>query len=224
MSFALKAGSKQMDNHLLRFAKDKKFTFIDCETFNLCLNEFNNLPWQIAMIETLGAEKIVEKHDLYVGWDTELRISEEAKRITKFDDIKFANKKLPAEECVRKTHEILKNSDYIVGHNLLGFDVYLLRIAFKKFGLDWKFMMPKVLDTFALMKGVRLESKYKTGSDLLAYQYKQIHTIKGRLKCALGALGKEFGIDHNYDKLHDALVDLELNLKVWNKIKYLIEV
>lgn len=224
MSFALKAGRKQMDDHLLRFAKDKKFTFIDCETFNLCLNEFNNLPWQIAIIETLGAEKIVNKHDFYVGWDTELRISKEAKRITKFDDVKFAAKKLPAEECIRKTHEVLKNSDYIVGHNLLGFDVYLLRIAFKKFGLDWKFIMPKILDTFALMKGVRLESKYKAGSDLLAYQYKQIHTIKSRLKCALGTLGKEFSIDHDADKLHDALADLELNLKVWNKIKYLIEV
>lgn len=213
-----------MDDHLLRFAKDKKFTFIDCETFNLCLNEFNNLPWQIAMIETLGAEKIVEKHDLYLGWETDLKISEEAKRITRFSDEKFNLKKTSAEECVNKTYEILKNSDYIVGHNLLGFDVYLLRIAFKKFGLDWKFMMPKILDTFALMKGVRLESKYKNGTNLLAYQYKQVHTIKSKLKCSLGALGKEFDIDHNYDALHDALVDLELNLKVWNKIKYLIEI
>ena len=84
--------------------------------------------------------------------------------------------------------------------------------------------MPKILDTFALMKGVRLESKYKSGSDLLAYQYKQIHTIKSKIKCSLGVLGKEFDIDHDHNSLHDALVDFELNLKFWNKLKYMIEV
>ena len=43
--------------------------------------------------------------------------------------------------------------------------------------------------------------------------------VKG-VKTNLTALGKEYNIDHNYDKLHDALVDLELNLKVWNKLKW----
>lgn len=224
MNSALKAGGKQMDDHLLRFAKDKKFTFIDCETFNLCLNECNNLPWQVAVIETLGAEKIVDKHDFYLDWDTDLTISEEAKKITRFSQTKFDQRKISAEICAKKIHSILTNSDYIVGHNLLGFDVYLLRIAFSKFGLDWKFMMPKILDTLALMKGIRLESKYSKDVDLLTFQYKQIHTIKKNLKCSLGVLGKEFDIKHNYDSLHDALVDLELNLKVWNKIKYLIEI
>ena len=36
-------------------------------------------------------------------------------------------------------------------------------------------------------------------------------------------MGEEFGIEHDYDKLHDALVDLELNIKVWDKIKYQID-
>ena len=40
-----------MDEHLLRFDKDKNYTFIDCETENLCLNDFHNLPWQIGMIK-----------------------------------------------------------------------------------------------------------------------------------------------------------------------------
>ena len=42
-----------MDGHLIRFDEDKTFVFIDCETENLCLNSFNNLPWQIAMIKAL---------------------------------------------------------------------------------------------------------------------------------------------------------------------------
>jgi hypothetical protein len=40
----------------------------------------------------------------------------------------------------------------------------------------------------------------------------------------LTALGKENGIEHDYEKLHDAINDLDLNLKVWNKLKWQIEV
>jgi len=37
-------------------------------------------------------------------------------------------------------------------------------------------------------------------------------------------LGKENGIEHDYESLHDAINDLDLNLKVWNKLKWQIEV
>ena len=60
-------------------------------------------------------------------------------------------------------------------------------------------------------------------TDFLEYQYKIMsRRVKG-VRTNLTALGKEYNIDHNYDKLHDALVDLELNLKVWNKLKWEIE-
>lgn len=50
-----------MDSHLLRFDKTKNIVFIDCETFNLCLNFCHNLPWQIAMIKSQGDKKIDER-------------------------------------------------------------------------------------------------------------------------------------------------------------------
>ena len=42
-----------MDSHLIRF-QEKKFLFLDFETFNLNLNCEFNLPWQVAtlLIET----------------------------------------------------------------------------------------------------------------------------------------------------------------------------
>ena len=46
--------------------------------------------------------------------------------------------------------------------------------------------------------------------------------VKG-VRTNLTALGKEYNISHDYEKLHDALVDLELNLKVWNKLKWEID-
>ncbi len=50
-----------MDNHLIRFQK-KKFLFMDFETFNVCLSDRVNLPWQVAtiLIETKENSKGIE--------------------------------------------------------------------------------------------------------------------------------------------------------------------
>ena len=73
-----------MDNHLIRFQK-KKFLFLDFETFNVCLSDKFNLPWQVATILTETVEndkgqiKSVERgrQNLYLKWDTDLKISKE---------------------------------------------------------------------------------------------------------------------------------------------------
>tara|TARA_B100001939_G_C16893245_1_gene596413 strand:- start:76 stop:255 length:180 start_codon:yes stop_codon:yes gene_type:complete len=59
-----------MDEHLLRFDKEKEYVFIDCETLNLCLNYCHNLPWQIAMIKAKGDDKFDEKDFLSSGIPT----------------------------------------------------------------------------------------------------------------------------------------------------------
>ena len=87
-----------MDNHLIRFQK-KKFLFMDFETFNVCLSDKFNLPWQVAtiLVETVeDSDRVGNKkqrtrgsQDLYLKWDTDLKISKEAKRITKYSEKKF---------------------------------------------------------------------------------------------------------------------------------------
>ena len=72
-----------MREHLLRFDKSKTYVFIDCETFNLCLNSAYNLPWQIAMIKAVAGKKVGEKN-FYIKWDTDLKIGAEAARITRY--------------------------------------------------------------------------------------------------------------------------------------------
>ena len=69
---------KTMDEHLLRFNPQKEYVFIDCETFNLCLNEFHNIAWQVSMIKVKNDKKIDERN-FFIDWDTELKISNEAK-------------------------------------------------------------------------------------------------------------------------------------------------
>ena len=56
------------------------------------------------------------------------------------------------------------------------------------------------------------------------YQYKcTCNTRVKGVRTNLSSLGKEYEIDHDYEKLHDALVDLQLNIKVWNKIKWQVD-
>jgi DNA polymerase III epsilon subunit-like protein len=220
-----------MDNHLIRFQK-KKFLFLDFETFNVCLSDQFNLPWQAATILLEYGDgkngriksKELSRHDLYLKWDTDLKISKEAKRITNYSESAFKKNCIPEEEGFKIIYKQVKNTDYIVGHNVLGFDIYLLRNWFRKHGKNYDDLPYKVLDTFAVAKAIALGYRYKKNEcGLLDFQMKMINIRKKGLRTSLGALGKSYGISHRPDKLHNALVDLELNIKLWDKLKYQID-
>ena len=213
-----------MHEELLRYDKDKEFLFIDCETFNLCLNECHNLPWQIAMIKYKG-NKIIKSWDINIKWDTHLKIGEEAARITRFNKKDYEKKAIDHSQAFSIISEQLDSCDFVAGHNLLGFDIYLIKSYYKKMGRCYKHLVDKVIDTLSLAKGIKFGIPYKKEEcSLIEYQYKMCHTFKKGVRANLAALGKENDIEHNYDKLHDALVDLELNIKVWDKLKWRIEI
>ena len=211
-----------MDEHLLRFNKDKTYVFIDCETENLSLNLARNLPWQISMIKVKGEEKLDFK-DYYVEWDRDLNISKEAARITRFNYKKYKSSAIHIDEIFPTLDDWLNNCDYIVGHNLLGFDMYLIKGIYERAGEKYRHFMPKIIDTLSIARGIKISEEYKPGDNFLEYQYKMINVIRKGMKTSLSALGKQYDIDHDYDNLHDALVDLELNIKVWNKLKWGLE-
>jgi DNA polymerase III epsilon subunit-like protein len=225
MSFLLKAiwRNVKMDEHLLRYDKNKTFVLIDFETFNLCLNFCHNLPWQIGMIKGKGDFKNDSKN-YYVNWDTDLKISEDAARITRYDHNKVCKHGLKIEEIFPTIKDWLDHSDYIIGHNILGFDVYLIKELYKKMGCHWEHLMSKIVDTNCIARGIKYNIPYKPSENLLEYQYKILHTRRKDVRSSLGLLGKENAIEHDYDKLHDAINDLDLNLKVWNKLKWQVEI
>jgi len=212
-----------MDEHLLRYDKKKTFVLIDLETFNLCLNFCHNLPWQIGMIKAKGDFKLDSKN-YYINWDTKLKISQDAARITRYDHKKVQRDGLNIKDAFPTIKDWLDHADYIVGHNILGFDVNLIKELYKTMGYKWDHLMPKIIDTNCMARGIKYNMPYKPNENLLEYQYKIYHTRRKDVKSSLSFLGKENGIEHDYDKLHDALNDLDLNLKVWNKLKWQIEV
>lgn len=213
-----------MDEHLLRFDKEKQFIFIDCETENLCLNNTHNLPWQIAMLKTVNGQKIAEKNFL-VSYDRELHVGAKAAEITRFNPVDHAKASVPFKDIFPTVRDWLNSADYIVGHNILGFDIYLIKGMYESRGEDYTPIVNKIIDTMCLVRGLKLGIEYKPELEsLLEYQYKVMHLKKKGIKSNLLAVGKEYNIEHNYDLLHEAINDLELNLKVWNKLKWQVSI
>ena len=213
-----------MREHLLRFDKSKTYVLIDCETFNLCLSSSFNLPWQIAMIKAVDGKKTAEK-DFHIKWDTDLKIGEAAARITKYSERTMEKKGIPPEQAFPTIKDWLDKADWIIAHNMLHFDLYLLRDYYRLNNCDYKSIMPKILDTNALARGLKMGMPYNEDEGtLLEYQYRMANTRKKGVRTNLMALAKGYKLDHDYDSLHNAVVDLELNLKVWNKLKWEIEI
>jgi len=211
-----------MKKKLLRFDKDKTIVFIDCETFNLCLNFAHNLPWQISMLKVQG-DHIQSSKDFYIKWDTHLKIGKEAARITRYSDKKMERLGVAPEEAYPTIKDWLDNADYIIGHHILGFDIYLIKGLYEYMGDDYIPLVEKMVDTNCIARGIKSGMDYVPEDDFLEYQYRMVNKrIKG-VRTSLTALGKEYDIEHDYDKLHNALVDLELNLKLWNKLKWQID-
>jgi DNA polymerase III epsilon subunit-like protein len=214
-----------MDGHLLRFDKQKKLTFIDCETYNLCLSFVKNRPWQIALIDVIGNE-IIKETDLLINWPKEknLGISVKAAQMTRHDPSKVESLGISPEEAFDILDEKLKTADYILGHNILGFDVYLIREYYRLMGFKTDFFLKKIIDTKCLAQGIKLSTPFNGTENLLNYQYRMYNCPVKGVKTNLALLGKEYEIEHDYKNLHDALTDLQLNVKIWNKIKWQVSI
>lgn len=215
-----------MDGELLRYNKNKKYTFLDCETFNLNLSFDFNRPWQIATINVKG-DKIVDKKDIRIDWSKvapQLKIGADAARITHFDPDVQARLAMSPEEAFDMFWQDLHDTDHIIMHNGLRFDIYLLKGYAEYMGVPWKFIVSKVIDTKSIAQGIKLGIPYspKQGN-FLDYQYRMSNSFVRGIKTSLVTLAKEFGLDFDENKLHDALYDLEINKLVWDKLKYQIE-
>jgi hypothetical protein len=91
-------------------------------------------------------------------------------------------------------------------------------------GEDWSFILPKVIDTKAVAQGIKLGRPFQPSQDnWTEYQYRMAADHTKGIKTNLTTLGKEYGIPFDYETLHDGLNDVKLNLLVWNKLKYQLE-
>lgn len=215
-----------MDNFLLRYNKNIRFVLIDCETYNLNLSFEINRPWSIGSIKFIG-NNIIEENEITIDWSKvapHLKIGEAAARITRFNLQEHLKVAKQPEEVFNKLYNDMQEADYIMGHNFLRFDLYLLRGYCDYMGKDWKFIVPKIIDTKAIAQGIKMGVPYASKQgDFLEYQYRFANVHVRGIKTSLPTLTKEYGIQTDESKLHGALYDLTLNKLVWDKLKFQIE-
>ena len=175
------------------------------------------------MIKIKGKKKIAEKN-FFIKWDTDLKIGSEAARITNYNPKVIKEKGVSPEEIFPTVQSWLDEADHILGHNIIGFDIFLIKDYYQYMGKDWKHLLPKLIDTNALAKGIKNGIFYDGKESLVEYQYRMNHKRTKGIKTNLDALSKDFDIFVDKTKRHDALYDLDLNVKVWDKLKWQIEI
>ncbi len=212
---------------LLRFRKEQIYCVYDEETEGL--SGISSRPWQISfMLFTL--DKIITTHDYYIWWP-DLSISEDAKRITRFNYETYKYSAKPLEE-VRDIFEkyYLDNSIIKTGHNIINFDSGVWNTARKSLGLPPVFEPSKYsIDTLALARAYRLgvkPLKFTPGNlEWLKFQVKMLGEYGNRkMKVSLGALAKEFGIQTDENRLHEALYDIGINREVFRSLLWKLEI
>jgi len=213
-----------MSKDLLRFKKDQKYIFFDFETCGLNLGSLRNKPWQLAFI-TIENGKIKEKKDYWLKWEN-LVVSDGAAKVTGCTQSKYDKKAVDPKEPLECFESYLYDPSYLkVGHNILGFDVYMHGLCRRLMGLkpDYSFL-PQSIYTLALSRSVQGDIEFDQEEDFILWQYKVLSLRKIKGKNRLIDLCKKYDIDFDPQKLHDALYDIEKNYEVFKKLLWEVEI
>jgi len=210
-----------MNEHLLRMKRDVRFCVFDFETEDL--NLFTSKPWQFACVVGMNG-RVIQKKDIYVRW-ADLNISREAEQITRFNHLYWEAHARDPKEVFEEINEEFDKADWIVGHNILGYDIHVYRNSCRKLGIKPLPIHKKMLDTYACGKGIKLEAFYKPSDDFRNYQIRLLNErVMKRGFATLNAFSKLYDIPTDESKLHDALYDVEINYEVFKKMIWNIEI
>ena len=197
---------------------NQKYICLDTETTGLNLSYSE--AWQVSWIVCEG-KRVVDVHDRFPNVEN-LQLSEGAARVTGFDRSVYNSKKEPLKNVWGDLKKYLYDPDYlIIGQNLLGYDVYILRALALKLGEEPDFSyMDRILDTRPLGKAVRENIQKPAGNiDMLSWQYKMMNDRSLKAKVSQLQLLKYFSIDFDKDKLHDGLYDVTKSFEIFLAIK-----
>lgn len=208
---------------LLRFDEEQLYCLWDVETCHLNLLD-ENLPWQIGFI-IFNKNEILEKHHYYI-WHENLKMSKDAIYITRFNEGFYKKNAKPQKEILDLFESYLYNDKYInVGHNVCGFDNYVHLQWRRLNGLraDWSYLQ-RTLDTKCLSAAYKLGIKKISRDNWLSLMFRLSDFARKGLKTNLGLMGREFGIDYDYDSLHDGLNDCILNYHIFKQLIIRIDI
>ena len=189
-----------MKETLLRFNKNQRYVVFDTETEGL--NLVTSRPWQIAWLVAQG-DKIISRTDRFIHWPS-LNVSEGAARITGFSQEEYEKKsRSPNQVWEEFSKDLFDKNNIIIGRKGLSEP------------LDQEYIS-RIIDTKALATAIAKNIPYTSG-DFINWQYRLLHYRERGLKTSQAFLLKHYGIDHDPKRLHDALYDIEMNFKIFQK-------
>lgn len=212
-----------MKEELLRFNNRQKFMVFDFETCNLNLCSKENKPWQVGFIICQG-DKIQKEHDFLIKWDN-LNISADAAKITGFNKKKYEKEAVEPEKVLDFMEQYLYDPSYIkLGHNLLGFDVYIHSVFRRALGKkpDYSYLN-NLIDTLCLAKAIH-KNINPPKEKLLAWQYKLNSFRQKGMKASITALCKAYDLKFDQSKLHDAIYDVKMNYEIFRRQIWELEI
>lgn len=213
-----------MNENLLRFNKKQKYIFFDFETCCLNLGSLDNKPWQLGYI-IINDGKIVLKRDCWIFWP-DLKMTPAAAKMTGWTESKYKSKSKPADSILEEFESYLYDPSYInIGHNILGFDVYVHGIYRKCLGKkpDYSYI-DRSIDTLCLAKAIKNDIKINEGDSLFDWQYRLNNMIDRKSKKKLIDLCRHYDIPVDESKLHDAMYDIEQNYEVYKKMLWEVNI
>ena len=213
-----------MNENLLRFKKNQNYIFFDFETCCLNLGSLDNKPWQLGYI-IINDGKIVKKKDCWIKWPN-LKMSDTAAKMTGWTKSEYDSKSSDAQSILTEFESYLYDESYInVGHNILGFDIYIHGIFRKCLGLDPDYSyISRSIDTLCLAKALKNDIKYQSTENLIHWQYRLNNMLDRKSKKKLMDLCKHYDIKIDSEKLHDAMYDIEQNYEVFKKMIWEIDI
>jgi DNA polymerase III epsilon subunit-like protein len=213
-----------MNENLLRFNKKQKYIFFDFETCCLNLGSLDNKPWQLGFI-VINDGKVVKKKDYWIHWP-DLKMTDAAAKMTGWTKSKYNKKASDSKEILKDFETYLYNEEYInVGHNILGFDIYVHGIYRRCLGLkpDYSYV-ERSIDTLCLAKAIKNDIKFSKDDNFFNWQYRLNNMVDRKSKKKLIDLCKDYDIEIDENKLHDAMYDIEQNYEVFKKMLWEVNI
>lgn len=197
--------------------KDKLILAGDFETEGL--NELYSRPWQLSFCIFKNKEEIFS-YSSYIKIPN-LNVSDGAARATQYNELKVEQEGKDPKEVFETFWKYLYNENYIpLFHNGLGYDVQINNVMRRELGYkpDSSYV-DRMLDTNAIARGLKMKMLPKKGENFTAWQYKMLNIKAKGIRTSILALCKEFGIECDENKLHEALFDVRMSYKILQEIE-----
>lgn len=201
-----------INGDLIKYNLDnRKFLFFD---FEGNLNLHFSQPFQLAYSIYHG-KQMIESKSFYIKWP-KFDASKRVIQITRVDKEKIDAEGVEPKIVFEEFGKLMYDKQYsIVGANTLGFDTMVFYNCMKRLGLEARYdFLYRVYDTMSIFKGYKLNKK-PNWDNFLAWQYSLSSYVTKGLKSNVAYCAKEFGIDVDETKTHEALYDVWVESQIF---------